>query len=758
VVSKLKNTLLSIRRFQRHLKLAFIIADEETSNVIERIINWCSFDVLGAGSLIYTLNSLENRFSQSLFKEHDPDVLIKVGEIPESALKKLERKYQPFETWDWNEIKDHQNSVTSLPNMLNYIRKQSNTFPIYECRVASKSEDDKLFLLSATLFGFLLPNQRESLKDYLKFLDVKISKDNPVEMMNYQRYSGVINLSRDFFWPDSEWFDSSWCYDIFERETKAFHDCLVIDDIENWENFSLFWNLKAHFRRRILFLPTFLFDDKSEVLRNFLWDKLQHDHNLTILSSSLDTSEMAQLLNSIPNSKLKKKNSMYSLELERRKETKSIKVKIGSDDWTEIFGKIKVTFGKVDSIPVYFPDTGGMIEAPEPTLFGLRTRHLYAVDFRIPFFKPPKSENLRYGLGTGGRTRISTIGLTTMQGGLSPFPYDKFVPVRALDPMRMVNFIVSDHGFTACASSNGEMANRFLSLLRNPYELYILSGEDVVSFVKQSNPLIRNEEGKTVKKPDEEAAIDWGTVQRFLNIRDEPYLTRKFAERIVSWMVSHGLLKLGTKIKCKNCFNKQWIPIDQIKQDIECSACFSELPKPLGDFHHLQWNYLPNVLLGRAIDQGFLTSLLAIHYLTYENRESEEKMTLFYPGIDILKDDSQVAELDLFIVSEGEIITGECKIGHDVTEEEVDKLISISEDIGADVVLFCTLASFSRECVDLINKKANQSKLKVAVLQSDQLLNQTLFRRLKKQRSQRKGSEKSYRQIFVEDIVRRKSR
>lgn len=394
-----------------------------------------------------------------------------------------------------------------------------------------------------------------------------------------------------------------------------------------------------------------------------------------------------------------------------------------------------------------------MVEAPEPTLFDPHVWHaLYAVDFEIPFFKLPKSINLRYGLGLGGRTRISTIGLTALQGGLGSSSDDKFVPVRVLKPLRLIRHIISDRGLIARASSNGEMANRFLSLLRNPYELHILSGEDVVSFLKQSSPLIRDEEGKTVKKPDEEAAIDWGRIQQFLNINSEPYLTREFARKVVSWLVRHGLLKLGAKIKCKNCFNRQWIPIDQIKQNIECSACFSELPKPLGDFHHLQWNYLPNVLLGRAIDQGFLTSLLVIHYLTHENRNSEEKMTLFYPGIDILKDGNQVAELDFLVVSEGEIITGECKIGHDVTEEEIDKLISISEDIGADVAIFCTLANFSEECINLISKKANQTRVKIVVLQSDQLLNQALYRKLRRERSQREGSAKSYRQIFVEDI------
>lgn len=750
--SRVKNKILSIKRYQRHLKLAFIVADEDFSEKIKDIINWCSFDVRGAGSLIFKVSSLENRFNSSLLKEHDPDILVKVGNVSEPVMKELEKKHLPFGIWDWGEIRKTEDSPTNLASILS-----AENFPVQESRVSSMREDDEYFLLSAALFGFLTQEQRESLKKRLKFSDVKISKDNLSEILNHQRFGGIINFSRSHYWLCGESYDSFRCYDTFERTIKAIHDCLVIGNIEDWDDFILVWNLRAHFPRRVLFLPSFLFDNGIEVVGDFLWNASRHagDHNLTILSNSLTVSEIVQLLDSIPNSKIQKQDSTYNLELKRDKESRSFRIELGANLWSEIFGKIRTTFGKVDTIPVYFSDLGGTIEVPEPTIFDpKKLRLFYAVDFEIPFFKPPKSRSLAYRLGLGSRIRISSIGLTSIQGGPFALAEERFVPIRALDPVRMIKDVVSDYGFDARPSSNGEMAIRFFSLLQSLHELYSLSGEDVIGFLKQCNPLLRNDKGKTVKKPDEDAAIDWSRIQEFLNISDKPYIKREFANKIVSWMVRRGLLKLGTKIKCRKCFNKQWIPINQIKQEMQCSACFSGLPKPLGTFDHLKWSYLPNVLLGRAVDQGFLTPLLSIYYLTYENRQSEQKMMLFYPGIDILRDGDHVAELDLFVVSEGEIITGECKIGHDVTEKEIDKLISISEDIGADAVLFCTLDSFSEQCTSLIKNRANRTKLKISVLQSDQLLNQTLDRKLTKLASERKGPGKSYRQIFVEHVTR----
>lgn len=750
--SRLKNTILSVRRYQRHLKCGFIIADEDVSNVIGDIINWCSFNVRGAGSLIYTLSALNRKFDQSLLKEHSPDIFIKVGNIPESTTRNLERKYQPFGIWDWNEMKDSENDPANLSNVLGYMKKRSGDFKPWECLVSSNDKGDSLFLLSAILLGCLLPQQRESIKDYLRLLDVSISKADPMEILKHQRFGGIINFSKFLFWPKSESYDSSRCYDIFERRHEPFHYCFVVDDINNWDNFSLFWNLRTHFgAEEILFLPTFLFHDKEEVLTNFLWDNLKDNHKATILSHSLPPSEILELLRSVPNAKLEGKHSKYILKLKRNRESKSVEIKTQARDWSEIFGKIIVNFGRVDRIPVYFSESGGMVEVPEAALFDPNLwRALYAIDFEIPFFRPPKSINLRHGLGLGSQIRISSTGLTIIQGtGIE----EKFVPVRVLDPIRAIKYIVSDRGFDARESSNGKMATRFLSLLQDFYELHTLSGEDVVDLLKKSNPLVRKE-GKTVKKPDEVAAVNWGRMQEFLNISDEPYLTQEFAGKIVSWMVSRDLLKLGVKVKCENCYNEQWIPVDQIREKMHCSACFSELSMPLGGFHHLEWKYLLNLLLGRAIDQGFLTPLLTIYYLNYENWQSEEKMTYFSPGVDIFRNGDHVAELDLFVVSEGEIIIGECKIGHDVSEEEIDKLISVGEDIGADVILFSTLSEFSKECVDLISKKANQTELKIVMLQRDQLLNQAPDRRLMKQRPQPSALEKSYRQIFVESLIR----
>lgn len=745
--SRLKNTLLSVRRYQRPLKLAFIIADEDVSGTIGNIINWCSFDVSGAVSLIYSSKSLENRFNQSLIKEHDPDIFIKVGKISKSDIECLENKYQPFNTWEWDEIKDSENYPTNLIKILSYKK-----FPVQECYVSSKKESDELFLLSATLFGFLLPKQREGLKEYLKILDDQIYMDDPIGILKHQPYGGIINLCKMLFWgSSSESYDNARCYDVSEKKIEVYHDCLVIDGIDNWDNLSLFWNLRAHFGRRIRFLPRFIVDDKKEVLIDFFWNDLKDNHNLTILSNSLATTELLRLLNSLPNARLEKKNSDYILKLTRGDKSKFFKIKTKADDWSEVCGKIRIAFGRNDKIPVHFSERGGMVEMPEPTLFDPKSYGSYAVDFEIPFFKPTKSESLRYGLGLGSETRISSLGLTAFQG---LFSNDKFVPIRAVDSMEAIKYIVSDYGFDVRESDKGKMATRLLSMLKSLYELHILSGEDVVSFLKQSNPLIRNEERKTIKKPDEDAAINFSRISEFLNIQKESYLTRQFAEKIVTWMVNHGFLKLGAKITCENCFNKQWISIDQIKQRMACNACFSEIQMPMNNLHHLEWSYLLNVLLGESIDQGFLAHLLTIHYLTYENRLSAEKITYFYPGINIFKNGTHIAELDLYVVSENEVIIGECRIGSDITEKDIDKVISISEDLCADVVLFCTLDNFSKECIDLINKKASQTLLKIVVLQRDQLLNQTFDRKLKKLHFQQRGSEKSYRQLFIEDIMR----
>jgi hypothetical protein len=268
--------------------------------------------------------------------------------------------------------------------------------------------------------------------------------------------------------------------------------------------------------------------------------------------------------------------------------------------------------------------------------------------------------------------------------------------------------------------------------------------------LKQSNPVYRNEQKSAVKRSDEVAAVDWTTIQRYFNIGSNEYLKKSFAEKIIAWMIKYDLVKVGTKMTCNHCFNKQWLVANEIKDKIECSACFSELQLPLNSFHHLDWSYLVNLLFGRAIDQGFLTTVLTLHFLIHENQhlDSDENMTYFSPGIDVFKDKSQICELDFFVVSEGEKIIGECKIGHDVTPEEISKLIKMGEVIEADVAVFSTIGFFSEDCLKQIKEQADKTTLKLVVLQKDELLNQAYLRQIKHKRT-----GKSYRQIFVESVT-----
>jgi len=548
-------------------------------------------------------------------------------------------------------------------------------------------------------------------------------------------------------------FNSAWCYETSNRDVHTLlNRCLIIDDIDSWDKLSLFWNLRSHFVENIFFVPTFVFQKRVDKLVNFLWDTIKEYQGLTAISHSLTTDEMVELFKLIPSSELVRERERITLRLKKNNAGKTFIIDMKKPtNWTDPLGKIKVAYGRSDQIPTYFSEFGGTVGFPEGKLFSSNGYAMYAIDFEIPYLKPPVSSTLRYlGLGVGGSTRISSIGLTSLRGGM--MHEEDFIPLRALDSMTAISEILEDYGFKTSVSSNGDMAARFLTLLKGIDHVTLLSGEDVVNLLKTANPLFRDQNDSTVKKPDEDAAIGWGKVQQYLNVGSEAYITKKFAEKLVSWMISNNLLRIGAVTKCENCHNKQWMYVDQLKDRVQCNACFSELQLPLKDFHHLEWNYLLNLLLGRSIDQGFLATLLTLHFLIHENafQRSHENMTYFFPGIDVHKDNNHVCELDLFVVSEGEKIVGECKIGRDVTQLEINKLVQMGESIEADVALFSTLGEFSPQCVEQINEKAKNTKLKLVILQKDQLLNQMVYREIDRGRE---GAQKSYRQIFVERVT-----
>ena len=749
--SKLKNTVLSIKRQQRHLKLAFIIANEKESE-IATILNWCSFNVCGPASLIFTLKSLEKSFNKSLLKEHSPDFLVKVGDIADEAIKELERCCQPFDTWDYMDlIKNMENDPNNISNSLEFIN-----WPKQKCLI-SQNDENGFKLLSTVLFGYLSETQKVKVKKYIEFNDANVSSED-FNIIEKQQFGGLINYLRFLYWPASWAYNTVRCYETYNPEAREPRNiCLIIDDFGKWEQLSLYWNLKAHFTHYVYFIPSVLFKNNPRMVSTFLFEQSKVYKDLTILSNSLNSDRLFDLLKNIQDGGLKQEKNNVLLELKKGNMSNVLKIKIKDPTrWTDVLGKIRMGYGKHDEMPAYFSEYGGTIIYPEGSPFEPKVKYgFYAVDFQIPFLKPAVSQGLRYapyGLGLGSQTRISASGLTSLRGGLSI--KQEFVFIRALDSINAIKAIFEDYNLEIKSSNNGAMAIRFLDLLKGMDRVLLLSGEDIISLLKQANPLFRDENNSTVKKNDEDAAIEWGRVQQYLNIDSTDYLKKTFAEKIVSWMISHGLLKVGTKVRCNNCYNKQWIPVNEIRDRVQCSACFSEIQLPIDDYHHLNWNYLMNLLLGRAIDQGFLTTLLTLHFLIYENSffGSDENMTYFCTGIDVFTNDEHICELDFIAISEGEKIVGECKLCHDLSQVEINKLVEVAELIEADVAIFSTIGNFSEECLKQISGKAQNTKVKLVVLQKEQLLNQMYDRQIA--HMERKGVRKSYRQIFVEHVIK----
>jgi len=198
-----------------------------------------------------------------------------------------------------------------------------------------------------------------------------------------------------------------------------------------------------------------------------------------------------------------------------------------------------------------------------------------------------------------------------------------------------------------------------------------------------------------------------------------------------------------------------------VKQRLRCQGCRSFLELPLDDYRHLKLHYAPNSLLVNALGQGFLPHLLALYFLALGNDggRSYENLTFFYPGIEIMKKERVLGELDFVLVFDNEVIAGECKLGPKLTQDEVAKTINLSKNIGADVVTFCTTDKFSTRIIKEIEKVGRRERMKTVVLGGRDLTNQSTLRWINRERYRRGDKEiQSDMKLFCDDVIRSLSR
>ena len=159
-------------------------------------------------------------------------------------------------------------------------------------------------------------------------------------------------------------------------------------------------------------------------------------------------------------------------------------------------------------------------------------------------------------------------------------------------------------------------------------------------------------------------------------------------------LVAVGWAQRGLEVKCGHCGVRSFVPMVDSNDQPLCPGCGSAQSYST-TANLLDVKYRLTTFIDRCCDQGMLPPLTAVAHLI-----QEADTTFLLPGLDIVFNDGQVGEVDLFGVSQGSVLAGEAKTSAAAfTSEQVVRDVEIRRLLGADVHLMVCLEPLTPEIV-----------------------------------------------------------
>lgn len=179
-------------------------------------------------------------------------------------------------------------------------------------------------------------------------------------------------------------------------------------------------------------------------------------------------------------------------------------------------------------------------------------------------------------------------------------------------------------------------------------------------------------------------------------------------------LVSINWAERGLRIACKRCGVTSFVSLATVTDDARCPGCRGSQQYEATSTGPTVV-YRLNALIDRASDQGVLPHLMAIAVL----QRTDANVSL-RPGTDVSFPDGTKAEVDLFGLVAGAVVSGEVKTsGGEFTPEQLKRDVKLSKRLGAEVHVMAWLGALPAEAEQSLQILADRSGLRVKLLDLD---------------------------------------
>ncbi|HAT2068257.1 TPA: hypothetical protein ACT9K3_000658 [Legionella pneumophila] len=183
-------------------------------------------------------------------------------------------------------------------------------------------------------------------------------------------------------------------------------------------------------------------------------------------------------------------------------------------------------------------------------------------------------------------------------------------------------------------------------------------------------------------------------------------------DMVFDFLVKKRMLRVGLQFRCPECNLKFWMSIDESRTQITCEYCGEHFDIS-NQLSKDSWMYRKSGLLNRDNNQeGAIPVVLVLEKFLSEFIHTNK--ILYTTAMNLKTSDERSCETDFIILLESneakisrvQIIIGECKSKGNITQTDVNNLISIADILKTnfDVYILCAkLCSFTENEIVIMN-------------------------------------------------------
>lgn len=240
-----------------------------------------------------------------------------------------------------------------------------------------------------------------------------------------------------------------------------------------------------------------------------------------------------------------------------------------------------------------------------------------------------------------------------------------------------------------------------------------------------------------------------------LYIEPRPHGTKLTAVDVFNYLVDKGLFRIGADLTCPHCQMNSWIPLDALKQRVECDMCGRQFEATrqllAGEYHFRRSGVMgaeknalgavPVALTLQQLDASFHSGLRAELYSTSLDLTPRAGSTVTVCEVDFVWLTTERYPQKI------QVILGECKdrgrspdgpgAGDTITQGDIDRLKQVADALPEDrfevYILLAKLRPFTQGEIAAARTVNDQYRKRVILLTADELEPWRIYERLKRE-------------------------